>query len=191
MAGPTVFLDACVLFPTVVRRILLGAAAAGLYAPRWSARVLDEWQIAIARQQGAGAEDEVLAARSAMARDFPEALTETDADIAATLTLPDPGDVHVAAAAAGSDVLLTFNLSDFPRRPMAGLGVDARHPDGFLWELWSEAPEDLSRAVNTALDQTGVERNRLRAVLKRARLPRLGKAIESISERGPSEGSGL
>src|SRR5690606_10011196 len=30
-------LDACVLYPTVLREILIGAADAGLYAPLWSA----------------------------------------------------------------------------------------------------------------------------------------------------------
>ena len=58
--GEPIFLDACVLFPIVVRRIVLGAARAGLFRPLWSRRVLDEWQIAIARRHGAAAEDDVI-----------------------------------------------------------------------------------------------------------------------------------
>ena len=39
-------LDACVLFPTVLREILLGVAAKGLYEPLWSDRILREWVLA-------------------------------------------------------------------------------------------------------------------------------------------------
>ena len=44
-----VFLDACVLYPTVLREILVGTAAAGHFTPRWSPRVLEEWARAAAR----------------------------------------------------------------------------------------------------------------------------------------------
>ena len=42
-------LDACVLFPTVLREVLTGAAAAGLYQPVWSDRILEEWARATAK----------------------------------------------------------------------------------------------------------------------------------------------
>ncbi len=179
MTVPLVFLDACVLFPTLVRRIVLGAAARGVFVPRWSPRVLDEWQIAIARKKGADAEDEVLAAREQMAAAFPGALFAPDAEIEANLDLPDPDDTHVAAAAAGSDILLTFNTRDFPRRTLATLGVEVRHPDGYLWECWSRNPEEMGAAIQTAATDTGIDRDAVRAALKRARLSRLGKAATS------------
>ena len=54
-------LDACVLYPTVLREILADAAGAGLYMPVWSARILDEWRHAAARQGlDAGADDYVV-----------------------------------------------------------------------------------------------------------------------------------
>ena len=34
-----VLLDACVLFPTVMREVLLGAAAEGAFVPMWSERI--------------------------------------------------------------------------------------------------------------------------------------------------------
>ena len=36
-------LDACVLYPTVLREILTGVAGQGLYTPLWSDRILEEW----------------------------------------------------------------------------------------------------------------------------------------------------
>ncbi len=36
-------LDACVLYPVPMRDLLLSLAAAGLYKPKWSALIQDEW----------------------------------------------------------------------------------------------------------------------------------------------------
>ena len=44
-----VVLDACVLYPTVLRELLLGVAAKGLYEPQWSDRILREWVLATAK----------------------------------------------------------------------------------------------------------------------------------------------
>ena len=42
-------LDACVIYPTVLREILMGVAARGLYEPVWSERILREWVLATAK----------------------------------------------------------------------------------------------------------------------------------------------
>ncbi len=39
----TVVLDACVLYSARLRDLLLSAAATGLYRPRWSDAIKDEW----------------------------------------------------------------------------------------------------------------------------------------------------
>ncbi|MEY3307771.1 MAG: hypothetical protein RLZZ413_1809, partial [Pseudomonadota bacterium] len=48
-----IVLDACVLYPTVLREILIGVARAGLYTPLWSDRILEEWARAT-RKLGVG-----------------------------------------------------------------------------------------------------------------------------------------
>ena len=44
-----IVLDACVLYPDVMRRLLIAAAKAELFTPVWSARILEEWARAAAR----------------------------------------------------------------------------------------------------------------------------------------------
>jgi len=177
-----VFLDACVLYPPLVRGVVLGAAEEGLIAPCWSRRVLDEWRLAVDRNGGGAAQVEAVIGR--MGARFPGALVRPDPALEAAVELPDPADAHVlaGAVAAGADTLLTFNLRDFPARRLAAHGVTARHPDGFLWELFSHAPEPMNRAIRRAAAAAGAEAPaEIRRALKRARLPRLGKAWEAAA----------
>ena len=188
MARPVVFLDACVLYPPLVRGILLGAAEAGLFAPRWSRRVLDEWRLAFARKHGPDAEDTIEAASAAMTERFPAASVAPEPEVTAALVLPDAADAHVLAAAiaAGADILLTFNLRDFPARRLAAHGILPRHPDGFLWELFSLDPETMMPVLRTAGAAAGAhDPETLRRALKRAKLSRLAKAWKARASGMP------
>jgi hypothetical protein len=69
----------------------------------------------------------------------------------------DPRDRHVlaAAVAAGSELIVTFNLDDFPAEACEPLGVGAIHPDDFILDLHDLNPE----AVHAALEQQAAELN--------------------------------
>ncbi|MEM1131104.1 MAG: PIN domain-containing protein, partial [Pseudomonadota bacterium] len=61
--GESAVLDACVLYPTVLREALLAAAAAEGFRPLWSARILEEWRRAAIRVDGgAGVEADIAEA---------------------------------------------------------------------------------------------------------------------------------
>jgi hypothetical protein len=51
-----------------------------------------------------------------------------------SLTLPDPDDRQVLAAAihCEADIIVTFNLKDFPEDALKPYGIEAQHPDEFL-----------------------------------------------------------
>lgn len=180
-----VLLDACVLFPTVMREVLLGVANAGLFQPLWSARILEEWARA-ARKLGPEGEmiarGEIAVLRSA----WPNAELRPAPGIEARLMLPDENDLHVLAAAiAGSaDILLTSNASDFPKHILAEEGVIRCDPDGFLWQLWSHDPDVVLAAVIKVKNEAEHLSNQhwpVRKLMKKARLPRLGKALSASS----------
>ena len=168
-------LDACVLYPTVLREILLDTAGAGLFRPAWSRRILDEWRHAALRH-GLDAGAEIALAEAG----FPQAMTHPQGRVLG-IDLPDPADLHVAETAldAGAALIVTANLRDFPARALASVGLRALHPDEFLRDLFLRAPapvlaaiaatEARARAAGGALDR--------RELLRRARLPRLAKAI--------------
>jgi hypothetical protein len=172
-------LDACVLYPTVLREVLLGAARAGLYQPMWSARILEEWARAAAKLgpgQEALARGEVALVRAG----FPQAEVSAAPGLEARLWLPDAADIHVlaAAVAGGAEAVVTFNAKDFPRGVLAEEGLRRLDPDGFLLSLDRAAVAAVAEAVRAEAERLSGEAQPLRALMKRAGLPRLGKALE-------------
>ena len=177
-------LDACVLVPTVMRRMLLGAAEAGGFAPVWSARILEEWAFA-ARRRGQGAEAEARAEIARLRAAWPAAEAAPDPDLEARLSLPDADDRHVLAAAilGRAATLVTANRADFPPRTLARHGIVLRDPDGFLRALHDGGLDlgPLAEAVRARVSrETGAPRA-LRPLLKRAGLPRLAKALAAAA----------
>ncbi|MDB5542422.1 MAG: uncharacterized protein JWQ89_4149 [Devosia sp.] len=70
-----------------------------------------------------------------MNRAVPDSLVEGYEDLISGLQLPDPDDRHVLAAAiaGGCDAIISFNLRDFPKDTLARFGIEATHPDEFLF----------------------------------------------------------
>ncbi len=174
-------LDACVLYPTVLREILIGVAAAGLYRPLWSGRILEEWARATAKL-GPVAETLARGEVERLRADWPQGAVVVPEGLARRLWLPDPNDIHVLAAAiAGqADVIVTFNAADFPRGLLAEEGIARQDPDAFLLDLHQRAPaavEAVCENVRRRAEHLSGEGQPLRALLKRARLPRLGKRL--------------
>ncbi|MEL6912981.1 MAG: PIN domain-containing protein [Pseudomonadota bacterium] len=178
-----VLLDACVLYPTVQREVLLHAARAGTFTPLWSERILEEWRRAAARLgpvPAAQAEGEIAVLRGL----WPQAMVRHKESDERRLYLPDENDIHVLAAAiAGSaEILLTENAKDFPRQTLVDEGIRRDGPDHFLTSLLVTFPREIGQAVATVWAQAQSMEGcppTQRALLKKARLPRLSKALES------------
>ncbi len=170
---PRVFLDTCVLYPPILRDFLLGLADRGLFTPLWSEGVAAEWLHVTARRGEPGAAEALARMRGR----WPQG--QGAAGDPALLDLPDPADFHVLAAAiaAGAGILLTLNLRDFPRRALAHHGLRALAPDDFAMELW--LAESAGVEAGVARVWPGLDGGALRKALKRAGLPRLGRALEN------------
>ncbi|GGB08943.1 RSP_2648 family PIN domain-containing protein [Allosediminivita pacifica] len=176
-----VLLDTCVIYPTVMREVLLGAARQGLFTPLWSERILEEWARA-ARKIGPTGEAQARGEIALLRAAWPGAEVRWAPSLEDRLWLPDANDTHVLAAAiAGSaDVIVTMNAQDFPRNVLAEEGLSRADPDAFLLGLWQGNPEAMEHVTEAVL----AEARRLsegdwemRALLKKARLPRLAKAL--------------
>lgn len=174
-------LDANVLYPTVMREVLLAAARAGFFRPLWSDRILEEWARA-ARKLGPDGEVIARGEVALLNIEWPGASVHPKAGVEARLWLPDPADVHVLAAAitGSADVIVTINRKDFPRHVLAEEGVSRADPDGFLMGFYEADPERMLEAaeiVRAEAERLSGEPWDMRRLLKKAGLPRLGKAL--------------
>ena len=176
-----VLLDACVLYPTVMREVLLGVAKRGLYTPLWSARILEEWARAT-RKIGPEAEAIARGEIALISQQFQGAMVQWKPSLEARLWLPDPADVHVLAAAisGSADAIITNNASDFPRQILAHEDLLGFDPDQWLMQLWAQDPTavaEVCEEVRAQADRLSGETWTMRGLLKKARLPKLGKAL--------------
>ena len=91
-------MDACVLYPACIRDILLETGYRKLYQARWTEEIEAEWLSNLVKSNPSwrtSLETTVLKMREAV----PDALVTGYENLARILSLPDPNDVHVLAAA--------------------------------------------------------------------------------------------
>jgi hypothetical protein len=105
-----------------------------------------------------------------------------------SLTLPDPDDRHVLAAAihAGADVIVTFNLADFPPHKLARHGIEAQHPDTFLSWLLATAPDDFCTATKlqrASLKDPPKSIPEFLTTLEAMRLPQTAAGLRAFADR--------
>lgn len=162
----TALLDACVLFPVAVCDALMSVAATGIYAARWTRRIDEEWTRSLEAYK-AMPQGTFNFRRDQMHQTCPdwEVAARAWKPLEAALTLPDPDDRHVLAAAlAGhADCIVTTNLVDFPVDVVEPLGIDVLHPDAFLLGQLELDPfrvlpafRDMRRRLkNPAMDASG------------------------------------
>ena len=137
MARLVAVLDANVLYPARVRDLFLRLAIAGLYSARWTNEILDECFMSITADRPDLTAAQLDRTRHLLGVAVPDARIEGYEGLVDQIELPDPNDRHVLAAAiAGeADLLVTWNVADFPPRATAGRQLSVVTPDEFLLRL--------------------------------------------------------
>ena len=181
-----VVLDACVLYPTIMRELLLGVAALGAFEPYWSGKILQEWALAV-KKNHPDQEDVARGEIAVIQARWPKAAVEPVARLKDTVFLPDPDDVHVleTAMTIKAPLIVTMNLKDFPRRILATHGIAAQHPDAFLVQQLHEHPDtvfDVARNVLLTAEHLSGHQWTFRKLMKKARMPRFGKQLETLDQ---------
>jgi predicted nucleic acid-binding protein len=145
------FLDASVLYPVSLRNLLMRLTLAGLYQARWSAHVHEEWIRAVLRDHPHLPAARLHELRAAMDERAEDSLVTGYETLIDSLTLPDPDDRHILAAAivAHADVIVTCNLRDFPGDALDPFNIEAQHPDEFIRHMLDLAPVAVVDAVRS------------------------------------------
>lgn len=150
----TAFIDACTLASTLKRNLLLSLAEAEFFRVRWSEKVLNETEAAIAKilagKDAPDPSERAARARRAMEDAFEEALVaEYELFLPACIGLPDPNDAHVVAAALKTQAatIVTENLSDFPDEHLLSLNLEAKSADAFIADTIALDPGKAVAAI--------------------------------------------
>ncbi|SDT08563.1 PIN domain-containing protein [Pseudomonas asplenii] len=180
----TAVYDANVLYPAPLRDLLMHLALTGIYRARWTVQIHDEWKRNLLINRPDLTQTQLDRTSMAMDRAIPDALVTGYASLYTGLTLPDPDDRHILAAAikCSASVIVTFNLKDFPPDTLQPFDIEAVHPDDFIADLF-----DLDRAA--VLEAVQAQRASLknppysaRELLEQLLAQGLAQSVELLSE---------
>ena len=142
MATFTALYDACVLYPAPLRDLLMHLAITDLFRARWTDQIHDEWIRSLLDNRPDLKLEQLERTRTLMNSHVRDCLVTGFEPLIDGLTLPDPDDRHVLAAAirTRASVIVTFNLDDFPSDVLEPVGLEAQHPDEFVTHLIDLSP---------------------------------------------------
>jgi hypothetical protein len=133
--------DACVLYSAFLRdflvRLAIHGRRQGVMRAKWTGRIHREWIQAVLRERPGLRRRDLLRTRRLMDQHVPGCRVQGYRRWEQRLTLPDPNDRHVLAAALAciADVIVTFNTKDFPVDALRPFGMTAVPPDSFVYQL--------------------------------------------------------
>lgn len=137
MVAFTALYDADVLHSPGLRDLLVRLGQAGLFRARWSEQILDEMIDSIIRRRADLDAGRLARTRRLMCEAVPDCLVTGYETLIDGLSLPDPDDRHVLAAAirCSAQVIVTSNLDDFPAEALEPFNIEAQGPDQFVLDV--------------------------------------------------------
>jgi predicted nucleic acid-binding protein len=185
VAVATVVYDANLLYPAPLRDFLIRLAMSGLVRARWTAAIHDEWMRNLLRNRPDLTAEQLERTRDLMNRAVPDCLVTGYEKQIERLTLPDPNDRHVLAAAirANANTILTLNTRDFPKAALASYGIVARRPDDSVTDLFDRDPDAIYQIAKLQRAALSVSRQSVGEFLETLRRVGLVKTTARLDLR--------
>ncbi len=113
-----------------------------LFRARWTDQVHEEWINALLENRPDLKREQLNQTKELMNAHVRDCLITEYEPLIESLTLPDANDRHVLAAAIKGrcDLIVTMNLKDFPPTELDKYGIEAQHPDDFIFNLMDLVP---------------------------------------------------
>lgn len=178
-------LDANVLYSAPVRDILLSLAREKLFQPKWTDKINQEWSVNLKKNRPDIDSIAIRNTNHQMGKAFPDANISGYESWIEQLTLPDEDDRHVLAAAirGKADVIVTFNLGDFPIKSLKEFDIEPVHPDDFIIHLIDLDEQTAFRAFKKMVARLKHPPLSETDVLKTLEKCGLKKTVKRISQR--------
>ena len=134
----------------------LQLAVDDVFRAKWTSDIHREWIAALLRNEPHRERAALERTRDFMNQATRDCLVTGYETLISSLELPDPQDRHVLAAAivGRCDVIVTFNLRDFPETAVTPFEIEVQHPDAFLsshLDLMPESFRDADRKIRARL----------------------------------------
>jgi predicted nucleic acid-binding protein len=109
-------------------------ALTDLFRAKWTDQIHEEWIRNVLKDRTDLTLEQLTSTKDLMNSHVRDCLITGYESLIACLQLPDPKDRHVLAAAiqGGVDVIVTFNLKDFPPQALTPYDIEVQHPDEFI-----------------------------------------------------------
>ena len=196
MPGPVAVLDANVLYPIGSRDFFMWVHVEGVFQPKWTAQIHDEWIRNVSKNEGIP-RAELECCRALMDQNASDALVRGWQRFLPKLAATgiDPKDHHVVAAALkaqadagpnGQVIIVTSNVRHFPMRDLQTLGLSRIQPDAFAFALFRHDADRVLAALakmRAALKHPPFSRDRFVDELLASRFPTLAKAVSPFKSR--------
>ena len=149
-----VLYDANVLYPSTLRDLLIRIAQVGLAQAKWTDQILDEVFGNLAANRPDLDPTKLERTRTLMNRAIRDCLVTGYEPLIDNLTLPDPDDRHVLAAAikARAQLIGTRNLADFPADVLQAWDMEPKSPDEFVLDQIDLSRETVYGAIQRIAD---------------------------------------
>ena len=206
MSQPIALLDANVLYSSQIRDLLLQLAKANLFLAKWTDSIQDEWMDARLRNDPDLERKTLENLRKLMETETLNARVTGYENLIDSLTLPDPDDRHVLAAAIVGEcnVIITQNLKDFTEESLSPHDIMAQHPDDFMLNLLKVRTKEFCAAIRIIrgrlknppytverylenLNRTGLHMtsSRITKICNATRLIHINYRVDPIEQRSP------
>lgn len=105
-----------------------------IYRAKWTEQIHKEWIENLLRKRPDLKRSNLEKTKRLLNESTEDSIVEDYEDLISNFELPDPNDRHVLAAAIKGEaqIIVTYNLKDFPSIVLNKFGIEAQHPDEFF-----------------------------------------------------------
>jgi hypothetical protein len=155
-----------------------------LYKPKWTDEIQNEWIDNLLLKREDLERKKLEKTKDAMNDAFPDTNVANYQELIAGLSLNDKDDIHVLAAAirGNANVIITFNLKDFPFAYLKNFAIEPQHPDIFISNIINLRKNEAMEALDNLIKSLRNPQKTKEEVLETLKNCGLKKAVILLEE---------
>lgn len=166
----------------------MSLAMEDIFRAKWTEQIHQEWIRNVLLNRPDLRPEQLERTRQLMNAHVDDSLVTEFESLIPSLVLPDPDDRHILAAAIAGrcDVIVTFNLKDFPEASLKPFEIVAQDPDSFMLYQLDLFPGKFLNAIKKhrlRLKNPPMNQEKYLDTVLRQRLTQTVQALKSYAEQ--------